>query len=47
VTHYFAVVENVASVLSPALLNEARFQGAYRSFDRFTAACWIVSARVA
>jgi outer membrane receptor protein involved in Fe transport len=33
VTHDFSVVENVVSVLSPTLLNEARFQGAYRSFD--------------
>jgi hypothetical protein len=32
VTHDFALVENVVSVLSPTLLNEARFQGAYRSF---------------
>src|SRR5262249_58435132 len=29
----FAGVLNVVSVLSPVLVNEARFQGAYRSFD--------------
>ena len=29
----FAVVPSVVSVLSPRLVNEARFQGAYRTFD--------------
>jgi outer membrane receptor protein involved in Fe transport len=33
ITKDFAVVENVVSVLSPGLINEARFQGAYRRFD--------------
>jgi outer membrane receptor protein involved in Fe transport len=33
VTRDFAAVQSVVSVLSPALLNEARFQGAYRTFD--------------
>jgi outer membrane receptor protein involved in Fe transport len=33
ITKDFAAVENLVSVLSPGLINEARFQGAYRSFD--------------
>jgi outer membrane receptor protein involved in Fe transport len=33
VTQDFAAVQSVVSVLSPTLLNEARFQGAYRTFD--------------
>jgi Carboxypeptidase regulatory-like domain/TonB dependent receptor len=33
VTNDFAVVPNLVSILSPTLVNEARFQGAYRSFD--------------
>jgi hypothetical protein len=33
VTRDFAAVQSVVSVLSPTLLNEARFQGAYRTFD--------------
>jgi hypothetical protein len=32
-TKDFAAVENVLSVFSPTLINEARFQGAYRTFD--------------
>jgi outer membrane receptor protein involved in Fe transport len=33
ITKDFAAVQSVISVLSPNLVNEARFQGAYRSFD--------------
>jgi outer membrane receptor protein involved in Fe transport len=33
VTKDFAVVPSVVSVFSPTLVNEARFQGAYRTFD--------------
>jgi hypothetical protein len=33
ITKDFAIVPSVVSVFSPALVNEARFQGAYRTFD--------------
>jgi hypothetical protein len=33
VTHDFAAVQSIMSLVTPNLLNEARFQGAYRTFD--------------